>query len=58
LFDKKVINIDKFSLVDISKNFHVNKKKYDQYKYKYITCSDVSIYNKPNYKIIKDILFK
>jgi hypothetical protein len=58
LFDKKVINIDKFSLVDISKNFHVNKKKYDQYKYKYITCSDVSIYDKPNYKIIKDILFK
>ena len=54
----KAIDIDKFKLDDISKNFHVNKKKYDQYKYKYLTSCDKNISNKPNYKIIKDLLLK
>jgi hypothetical protein len=55
---KKAIDIDKFKLDDINKNFHVNKKKYDQYKYKYLTSCDQNISNKPNYKIIKDLLLK
>ncbi len=55
---KKAIDIDKFNLNDISKNLHVNKKKYNQYKYKYLTSCDKNISNKPNYKIIKDLLFK
>lgn len=55
---KKAIDIGKFNLVDVSKNFYVNKKKYDQYKYKYLTSYDKDIFNKPNYKIIKDLLLK
>jgi hypothetical protein len=53
---KKAINISKFNLDDISKNFYVNKIKYDKYKYKYLTSYDKNISNKPNYKIIKDLI--
>ena len=55
---KKAIDIGKFRLAEVSKNFYVNKKKYDQYKYKYLTSYDKDIFNKPNYKIIKDLLLK
>ena len=55
---KKAINIDKFTLADISKNFYVDKKKYDQYKNKYLTSCYKNIFNKPNYKIIRDLLIK
>jgi hypothetical protein len=53
---KKAINISKFNLDDISKNFYVNKIKYDKYKYKYLTSYDKNISKKPNYKIIKDLI--
>ena len=56
LLDAKAINIEKYIDKEISNSLSVNKKKYDLYKYKFLTHKNIE--NTPNYKIIKDVIKK
>jgi hypothetical protein len=48
------INIDKYRDKEIFNTLTVNKKKYDLYKYRYLTHKNIE--NIPNYKIIKNLI--
>ena len=56
LLESKAINIDKYTDKQIFNSLYFNKKKYDLYKYKYLTHKNTE--NTPNYKIIKDLIKK
>ncbi len=54
LLESKAINIDKYTDKQIFNSLYFNKKKYDLYKYKYLTHKNTE--NTPNYKIIEDLI--
>lgn len=54
LLELKMINIDKYIDKKIFNSLTVNKKKYDLYKYKFLTHKNVE--NIPNYKIMKNLI--
>ena len=56
MFKKRPINISSYTRKEISKNFKVNRKLYDNYKYKYLTEKKGPNSKIPNYKIIKNII--
>ncbi len=56
LFKKTPIDITSYNKKEISKNFKINRKLYDLYKYKYLTAKNNPNKDMPNYKIIKNII--
>ena len=58
-FNKDVrIDIDYFKEEKLLKNLQVDRIKYDKYKFKYLTNKNNSDSEKPNYRIIQDIMDK
>ena len=56
--NNKIIDICNFKISEVKKCIKVHKKKYDDYKYNFLTPKNKSVENIPNYKILEKLIKK
>ena len=54
--NKKALDICDYTFTDIKNSLRIDQKKYDQYKYKFLTPKNKSVENTPNSEILKKLI--
>lgn len=54
--NKKALDICNYTSMDIKNSLRIDKKKYDQYKYKFLTPKNKSVENTPNSEILNKLI--
>ena len=56
--NKKALDICNYTLRDVKNSLRIDQKKYDQYKYKFLTPKNKSVENTSNSRILEKLIHK